>query len=117
MLDTCRFGINFPDRVIFLAFEARRAYFSRAGIIVAKSSEPESPLPSGTIKAPRDIGAWVRHARKASGLTLAETAALTGVGIRFLHELEHGKTTASLGKTLTVLQRMGLIVLIRQRDR
>jgi transcriptional regulator with XRE-family HTH domain len=74
-----------------------------------------SDFPSGIIRTPEDIGQWVRRARKASGKTLAEAAALTGVGVRFLHELEHGKQTASLGKTLLVLQRMGLVLAISER--
>lgn len=80
-----------------------------------KAADAHENVPSGIIKTPKEVGAWIRHVRKASGKTLAETAALTGVGIRFLHELEHGKATASLGKTLTVLQRMGLVVLVRPR--
>ena len=78
-------------------------------------AENEANIPSGIIRTPKDIGAWVRRARKASGKTLVEAAALTGVGVRFLHELEHGKQTASLGKTLLVLQRMGLVLAIRDR--
>ncbi len=84
---------------------------------MAKRPEGAEEIPSGTIRTPEDIGAWVRRQRKASGKTLAEAAALTGVGVRFLHELEHGKATASLGKTLTVLQRMGLVVEVRERRR
>lgn len=82
---------------------------------MTESRDAHENTPSGIIRTPKDIGAWIRRARKASGRTLAETAALTGVGIRFLHELEHGKETAALGKTLTVLQRMGLIVAVRER--
>ncbi|MBS2016415.1 MAG: helix-turn-helix transcriptional regulator [Deltaproteobacteria bacterium] len=67
------------------------------------------------IRSAADVGAWVRSARKAAGKTLVETAALTGVGVRFLHELEHGKSTASLGKVLTVLHRLGLVLSIRPR--
>lgn len=63
----------------------------------------------------REFGAWIRHTRKARGVTLAEAAALCGVGVRFLLELEHGKPTASLGKALTVLKRMGLDVTIHPR--
>jgi transcriptional regulator with XRE-family HTH domain len=66
---------------------------------------------------PADIGAWVKTMRKSSGVTLVEGAALTGVGVRFLQELEHGKATASLGKVLTVLHRMGLEVSIRPRGK
>lgn len=84
---------------------------------MSKAPERVETFPSGTIRTPEDIGAWIRRQRKASGKTLAEAAALIGVGVRFLHELEHGKATASLGKTLTVLQRMGLVVEVHERRR
>jgi hypothetical protein len=48
-------------------------------------------------------------------VTLVDGAALSGVGIRFLLELEHGKPTAALGKVLQVLSRMGLEIEIRPR--
>lgn len=80
-----------------------------------KRARPEENFPSGIVRTPADVGALVRRARKRSGRTLVETAALAGVGVRFLHELEHGKPTASLGKTLTVLHRLGLVVTITPR--
>jgi len=42
------------------------------------------------------------------GLTQRDAAGLCGVGERFLSELERGKETASLGKTVTVIKRLGL---------
>lgn len=63
------------------------------------------PHPVETIK---DIGTAVRAKRKASGLTLAETAGLTDVGIRFLSELENGKPTVRLDKVMRVLNALGL---------
>jgi hypothetical protein len=74
-------------------------------------------IPSGIVRTPADIGAWVHYARKTSDVTLVDGAAITGVGVRFLLELEHGKATASLGKVLQVLQRMGLDIEIRPRRR
>lgn len=61
------------------------------------------------------LGATIRELRKQSGFTLAEAAGVCGVGVRFLLELEHGKPTASLGKTLQVLDRMGLEVWVKTR--
>lgn len=55
-----------------------------------------------------DLGQAIRRKRKADGLTLAEAAGLTGVGVRFLSELENGKPTVRLDKLLTVLQALGL---------
>jgi len=48
-------------------------------------------------------------------VTLSEAASLSGVGIRFLLELEHGKPTASIGKALQVLGRLGLDVYVVPR--
>jgi transcriptional regulator with XRE-family HTH domain len=59
-----------------------------------------------------DIGRAVRKKRKEEGLTLAEAAALCGVGYRFLSNLENGKATAEIGKTLQVLLGLGLEVRI-----
>lgn len=79
----------------------------------AKTSAP--PIPSGKVTDPVALGRIIRACRKASGATLAEAAGLAGVGIRFLSELERGKATASLGKTLRVLERFGLEVFVEPR--
>lgn len=63
-----------------------------------------------------DIGAAIRKKRKEDGLTLAEAAALCGVGYRFLSDLENGKATAQLGKVLQVLNALGLDVYIGSRE-
>lgn len=54
------------------------------------------------------IGQHVRLARKSMGLRQDELAAAAGVGLRFLVELENGKSTVQLGKTLDVLAAAGL---------
>jgi y4mF family transcriptional regulator len=63
---------------------------------------------SRPIQTPADLGKAIRDQRKAGGLTLAETAGLTNVGIRFLSELENGKPTVRLDKVLRVLSALGL---------
>ena len=65
---------------------------------------------SEKVRSTVDIGKAVRKKRKEDGLTLAEAAALCGVGYRFLSNLENGKATAELGKTLQVLFGLGLEV-------
>lgn len=55
-----------------------------------------------------DIGAAVRNKRKDDGLTLADAAALCGVGYRFMSDLENGKSTVQLGKVLQVLNALGV---------
>lgn len=56
---------------------------------------------------PEDIGEIIRKTRKAQGLRQPELAAASGVGLRFLVELERGKPTAQLGKVLDVLSALG----------
>ncbi|MGY6519748.1 MAG: helix-turn-helix transcriptional regulator [Lysobacteraceae bacterium] len=54
------------------------------------------------------VGAAVRVARRAHGLTQVELAGLAGVGARFVSELERGKASVELGKVLDVLAVLGL---------
>ena len=57
---------------------------------------------------PEDLGRLVKKARKAMGLTQAELALASGTGIRFISDLENGKPTCQIGKTLTVLKTLGI---------
>ncbi|HOF06229.1 MAG TPA: helix-turn-helix transcriptional regulator [Syntrophales bacterium] len=63
-----------------------------------------------------DIGAAVRKKRKEDGLTLADAAALCGVGYRFMSDLENGKATVQIGKLLQVVTALGLDVCIKSRN-
>ena len=58
----------------------------------------------------------IRTHRKGHGLPLMVTAALAGLGIRFLSELERGKETAEIGKALKALEALGLDVIIQPRN-
>lgn len=53
------------------------------------------------------IGTIIRDERKALGLRQDELAAASGVGLRFLVELERGKPTVQMGKVLDVLAALG----------
>ena len=55
-----------------------------------------------------DIGSTLRLLRKRQGLTQAEAAGLTGVGVRFMSELENGKPTVRLETLIKVLRGYGL---------
>jgi y4mF family transcriptional regulator len=57
--------------------------------------------------SPQELGAIVRNARLSLGLRQTQLAGAAGVGLRFLVELERGKQTAQLGKTLAVLDTLG----------
>ncbi len=56
---------------------------------------------------PAEIGAVVRAVRKAQNLRQDELAGAAGVGLRFVVDLEAGKATAQIGKTLQVLHALG----------
>ncbi|MGH1351284.1 MAG: helix-turn-helix domain-containing protein [Methyloligellaceae bacterium] len=60
----------------------------------------------------RNLGEFIRKTRKEQGLTLEQLAAVSGVGIRFLSELENGKETCHIGKVLTVLSNLGLTMAV-----
>jgi len=72
-------------------------------------------IPYGKILSAQDIGNIIRATRKAQGATQTEFAALCGVGVRFLSELENGKPTAELGKVLAVIQSLGLEMSLQPR--
>lgn len=59
-----------------------------------------------------ELGRIIRAARRAQGLRQDQLAGAAGVGVRFLSELERGKTTARVGKALAVLEALGCKVLI-----
>jgi len=73
-------------------------------------------IPYGKIQTPQDIGNLVRLARKNQGATQADFAALCGVGVRFISDLENGKPTAELGKVLMVIQCLGLELSLQPRS-
>ncbi len=56
----------------------------------------------------RIIGQVVRDERKAQGLSQTELGDLAGTGLNFISQLERGKETVRLDKTLAVLNVLGL---------
>ncbi|MDT7529849.1 helix-turn-helix transcriptional regulator [Sphingopyxis sp. SE2] len=62
------------------------------------------------------IGQIVRDERKELGLRQDELAAASGVGLRFIVELERGKATAQIGKVITVLAALGCELQILRPD-
>lgn len=58
----------------------------------------------------QEIGALVRDTRKRLGVTQKGLALTAGTGLRFIIDLERGKETCELGKSLRVLQTLGINV-------
>ena len=57
---------------------------------------------------PETIGDLVRNTRKKMKVTQKDLALTSGTGLRFIIELEKGKSTCQLGKVLTVLHTLGI---------
>lgn len=62
------------------------------------------------------LGETIRQERKRQEVTQVELAALAGVGVRFLRELEHGKLGCQLGHTFLVLNTLGISVAAAPRN-
>ena len=56
----------------------------------------------------RWLGSMIRARRQALHLRLDDLAAATGVGRRFLHDLETGKPSCQLGRALAVAAAVGI---------
>ena len=68
-------------------------------------------LPCGNMDSTK-LGLIVRQERKAQGLRQDELAAASGVGVRFIVDLEAGKPTLQIEKALLVLRTLGCTVTI-----
>ena len=55
------------------------------------------------------IAVFIKESRKASGLTQEEFAARSGLGLRFVRELEQGKETVRMDKVNIALAMFGCI--------
>lgn len=56
----------------------------------------------------QDIGRLVRTTRKKLGVTQKDLALTSGTGLRFVIDLERGKPTCEIGKSLMVVQTLGI---------
>jgi len=56
------------------------------------------------------LGALIRDTRKSIGATQKDLALTSGTGLRFISDLEKGKSTCQFGKVLTVLHTLGIVL-------
>ena len=71
-------------------------------------NDDESPVDRRATEAALRFGAMIRSRRKALKMRQDHLALATGVGRRFLIELEAGKRSCQLGRSLLVAQALGL---------
>lgn len=63
-----------------------------------------------------DLGGALRDARRRRGWTQSEVARRSGVGLRFVSELENGKPTIQLDRALKVAASLDLVVRVHDRS-
>ena len=66
------------------------------------------PIGNMDTKSPEQLGAAIRARRKQLKATQKDLAMTCGTGLRFIIDLEKGKSTCQIGKILQVLQALGL---------
>lgn len=71
---------------------------------------------STSIQTPQDLGRMVRETRKRLKLTQPQLALAANVGVRFIVELEAGKSTLRLENILRVLQALGGVLSVEGMD-
>ncbi len=64
-----------------------------------------------------NLGEYIREKRTLHNLTQQELAERSGVGVRFVRELEHGKATVQLDKINKVLTLFGEELAPKKIDR
>jgi len=73
-----------------------------------QASRPRTDVEDGARAQARTFGALVRERREALKLRQDDLALATGVGRRFILELEAGKPSCQLGRALLVAAAVGL---------
>jgi transcriptional regulator with XRE-family HTH domain len=68
----------------------------------------ESEVDRGALEVALALGSLIRSRRKALNMRQGQLALATGVGRRFLIDLEAGKPTCQLGRSLLVANALGL---------
>ena len=63
-----------------------------------------------------DLNEHIKELRKKSGLTQIEFAKRVGVGLRFVRELEQGKSTIRLDKLNQVLNFLGCHLEVKRNE-
>ena len=69
----------------------------------------------GRVTSVKELGLKIRSKRKYLGLTLENAAGLSGIGTRYLSQLERGKKTIELGKALRVMNSLGLDLIVKPK--
>lgn len=74
------------------------------------------PIEPQLVKTAGDVGPMVRARRRAQALRIDDAAALTGVSVDLFSRLENGKGGVRLDKLLTVLDGLGLALIVGPKE-
>jgi len=66
------------------------------------------------VQNPEQLGEVIRAKRRQLKVTQKDLALTCGTGLRFIIDLEKGKATCQIGKTLQVIQALGLTIQISE---
>jgi len=66
------------------------------------------------VKTTEQLGIMIRSRRKQLKVTQKELAMTCGTGLRFIVDMEKGKNTCRIGKTMQVLQSLGLVIELKR---
>jgi DNA-binding XRE family transcriptional regulator len=100
--------LKVPHRVLFsFNFDHLNANFP-LGNMVLFMDDDESAVGRRASESALAFGTQVRSRRKAMKMRQDELALATGVGRRFLIDLEAGKSSCQLGRSLVVAKALGL---------
>jgi hypothetical protein len=80
------------------------------------TTEPTAMLAPLCIKTAADLGPAVRSRRREQSLRIDDAASLSGVSVDLLSRLENGKGSVRLDKLLTVLDGLGLALVVGPKD-
>lgn len=80
-----------------------------------ENNRPDSRGPF-RIYTPASLGDAIRHYRTEAGLTQAQLAEMAGLQRSYLSELETGKETEQLKRTLRVLKQLGVRMTLDEAD-
>lgn len=96
-----------PDRELFVDFARQRDYMFLNGNFTMAKNTRTKPHDEAHAHALR-FGKMIRERRKALNMRQDDVALTTGLGRRFIIDLEAGKSSAQLGKALLVANALGL---------
>jgi DNA-binding XRE family transcriptional regulator len=97
----------FPSGYIFLTFEHLQPDIP-AREQGANMNDDENTVDRRALETASAFGSMVRSRRKALNMRQDQLALATGIGRRFLIELEAGKPSCQLGRSLLVAEALGL---------